>query len=490
VDAALRRPGVERVVRLGSYAGSTAAVAVVGRTTWHAREGARALAVAWQAPPAGVLDSRAIEAGLLDTAKRAAAESGGFSFHQQGDVAAARRAAVREEERVYRAPYLAHATMEPLNCTARVAAGRVEVWVPTQVPGLARALAARVAGVPESAVTLHVTYLGGGFGRRLEVDVVGQAVRIALETGGRPVQLLWPREEDLTHDFYRPAGAAVLRAALDAEGLPTGLEVMSAGDALTPRWLERAAPALATPFDLPDKATTEGLFDLPYAIPNQRIAHVATESRVPIGYWRSVGHSHNAFFAESFIDELAHAAGRDPLDYRLALLKERPRHRTVMALVARQSGWPGHDNPQPLPPGRARGVALHESFGSIVAQVAEVSVVNGKLRVHRVVCAADVGTVVNPEIVAQQMESGIMFGLSAALFGRIDIDNSVVRQDNFPTYPLLTLAETPLIETHLVASTRAPAGVGEPGTPPIAPAVANALFALTGERRRELPLSA
>ena len=489
VEAAMKLAGVERVVRLGPYAGSTYALAVVGASYWHARQGAEALSVAWQAPPAGTLETRAIEAGLVDTVRRAAADGSGFTFYALGDVEQADRSAARRVESLYSAPYLAHATMEPINCTARVAEGRVEVWTPTQVPGLARSVAARAAGVAEDAVTVHVTYLGGGFGRRLEADVVGQAVRIALETGGRPVQLVWPREEDITHDFYRPAGVAVLKASLDASGMPTALQITSAGDTITPRWMERVIPMLAGPVDTPDKTASEGLFDLPYAIANQHIAHVATRSGVPIGFWRSVGHSHNAFFSESFLDELAAEAGLDPVAFRLTLLKDMPRHQAVLKLAAEKAGWPGHGAASALAAGRARGVALHESFGSIVAQVAEVSLVGGQPRVHRVVCAADIGSVVNPGIVAQQMESAVVFGLGAALYGRIDIEGGRVRQNNFPSYRILALAETPLIETHLVASTRSPGGVGEPGTPPIAPALANALFALTGKRLRSLPLT-
>ncbi|HMC17143.1 MAG TPA: molybdopterin cofactor-binding domain-containing protein [Albitalea sp.] len=481
-DAALKLPGVERVVRLGPYGGSTAAVAVVGRSTWHARRGADALEIEWRAPPAGAADSQRIMAALERSARDAAKSDGGFGFYSRGDLAAARRSASREVEALYRAPYLAHAALEPINCTVHLKDGQLQLWVPTQVPGLARAIAAEVAQLPLDAVTVHVTYLGGGFGRRLEVDFVGQAVRIALETGGRPVQLVWPREEDMRHDFYRPAGVALMQASIDAQGAVNGLAITSAGDMITPRWMERALPALAGPVDLPDKTASEGLFDLPYGVPNQRIAHVATHSGVPVGFWRSVGHSHNAFFSESFIDELAHDAKQDPVAFRLALLKEMPRHAAVLKLAAAK-GWT-----TPLLAGRARGVALHESFGSIVAEVVEVSLQAGKPRVHRVVCAADIGTVVNPGIVAQQMESAVLFGLSAALYGRIDIEGGAVRQSNFHDYPVLRLAESPVIETHLVPSTRPPAGVGEPGTPPIAPALANALFVLTGKRLRELPL--
>jgi isoquinoline 1-oxidoreductase beta subunit len=483
-DAAGAMPGVERIVRLGGYGGSNAAIAVVARSHWHAQRAASALQPQWTQRPAGGLDSAQILASLEASARDAAAHGGGFAFYKRGDAAEAlKRAGARRVEAVYRAPYLAHATMEPINCTAQVRDGRVEVWAPTQAPSLARAMAAQTAGVADDHVTLHVTYLGGGFGRRLEVDYVGQAVRIAMDTGGRPVQLLWSREEDIAHDFFRPAGVAVGQAVLDGAGRPEALAITSAGDAISPRWLERALPLLSGPVDAPDKTAAEGLFDLPYGVPNQRMAHVATQHHVPIGFWRSVGHSHNAFFSESFIDELAHAALQDPVAYRLALLKDSPRHAAVLQLAAQQADWGS-----PLPAGHARGVALHESFGSVVAQVAEVSLEGGAPRVHRVVCAVDCGVPVNPNIIAQQMEGGVIFGLTAALHGRIDIVDGQVQQHSFPDYPLLGLKDVPAIETHIVPSTLPPSGMGEPGVPPIAPAVANALFALTGQRLRELPL--
>ena len=372
-----------------------------------------------------------------------------------------------------------------MNATARVLDGRVEVWAPTQVPRMCRAAAARVAGVPEMRVDLHVTLLGGGFGRRLEVDYVAQAVRVAMDLPGVPVQLIWSREEDMRHDFYRPMHAARVRAALDKDGQPTALQIKSAGDAISPRWMERGLPGLAGPMDLPDKTASEGLFDQPYGFGDQRMEHVFTHSGVPVGFWRSVGHSHNAFFTESFIDEIAAELHRDPVELRRALLQRAPRHRAVLELAAERAGW----GLRPLPAGRARGVALHESFGSVVAQVAEVSIERGVARVHRVVCAIDCGTVVNPQIVAQQMEGAVVFGLTAALHGRIDIREGVVQQGNFPDYPMLRLAAAPQVETHIVASERPPSGVGEPGVPPIAPAVANALFALTGQRLRSLPIA-
>jgi isoquinoline 1-oxidoreductase subunit beta len=482
--AAWWRIGVRRIVRLPPLGGAGAAIAVVADSTWRARDAMRRLDIEWREPPTGRLDSKRIEASLEAAAREAADTEGGFAFTRRGDASAALRAATRRVEALYRAPYLAHMTMEPMNCTARVVDGAVDVWVPTQVPGLAREVAAQVAGVPSDAVNLRVTYLGGGFGRRLEVDVVAQAVRVALETGGRPVQLSWTREEDLTHDFYRPAGVAWLRAGLDAQGRVTALAATTAGDAVAPRWLGRVLPRLAPPLALPDKTTVEGLYDMPYAIEHLRVAHVATDSGVPVGNWRSVGHSHNAFFCEGFIDELAHAAGQDPYRFRLGLLDAMPRHAAVLRLAAEKAGWGVR-----LAAGRARGIALHESFGSIVAQVVEISVTGGEPRVHRVVCAVDCGVAVHPGGVAAQMESAVVYGLSAALYGRIDIEDGAVRQQTFADQPVLSMARMPQIETHIVPSTLAPSGMGEPGLPPLAPALANALFVLTGRRLRELPLT-
>jgi isoquinoline 1-oxidoreductase subunit beta len=327
--------------------------------------------------------------------------------------------------------------------------------------------------------------LGGGFGRRLESDCAAQAARVALDCGGAAVQLLWPREEDMTHDFYRPMNVARLRAAIGRDGKVTSLRIKSAGDAIQPRWLERNLPSLAGPVDVPDKTAAEGLFDMPYAFADQHMEHVATRTGVPIGFWRSVGHSHNAFFAESFLDELAAEMRVDPVELRRSLLREAPRHLAVLNVAVQKSGWGGR-----ISAGRALGIALHDSFGSVVAQVAEVSLEAGQPKVHRVVCAVDCGTVVNPNIVAQQMEGAVVFGLTAALHGRIDIHEGVAQQGNFPAYPMVRMASAPKVETWIVQSQRAPGGVGEPGVPPIAPAVANALFALTGKRHRTLPFAA
>ena len=502
VDAsrALAMPGVDRIVMLPAYGGSTAGFAVIGRTTWHARRAAEAVDVEWQGRPAGALDSERIAQSL----RQAVETQRGFTFHQSGDVEEVEGRAPRKVEAWYHAPYLAHAALEPMNCTARVADGRVELWVPTQAPQLCRA-AATVAGVELEDVDLHVTLLGGGFGRRLEVDYAAQAVRVAMDVPGTAVQLSWSREEDTTHDFYRPMQVARLRGTLDAEGQVLSLRIDSAGDAISPRWFERVLPvglratlsglqltapavlpgvsSLSGPLDLPDKTAAEGLFNLPYGIPHQRMDHVATRSGVPVGFWRSVGHSHNAFFSESFIDELAGEAKVDPVEFRRRLLKNAPRYRAVLELAAKQAGWGSA-----LPAGLARGVALHESFGSIVAQVAEVALDRGQVRVHRVVCAIDCGTVVNPQIVAQQMEGAVVFALSAALHGRIDVRDGAVQQRNFPDQPLLSLRQTPRVETSIVPSERPPGGVGEPGVPPLAPAVANALYELTHQRVRHLPL--
>ncbi|MBC5763390.1 xanthine dehydrogenase family protein molybdopterin-binding subunit [Ramlibacter albus] len=479
--AALAMPGVERIVMLPAYSGSTAGFAIVAKTSWHARQAAQAVQVEWQPRPAGALDSRRVGEEL----ERQVRTGSGFTFYEKGSADAAERDAARVVEAWYRAPFLAHATLEPMNATARFRDGRLDLWMPTQVPQLCRAAAARVAGVAVEKVEIQVTLLGGGFGRRLETDCAAQAARIALDCGGEAVQLLWPREEDTMHDFYRPMGVAQLRAAIDRSGKVASLRIRSAGDAIQPRWMERNIPALAGPVDVPDKTTAEGLFDAPYGFAHQHMEHVATRTGVPIGFWRSVGHSHNAFFAESFMDELAAELRVDPVDFRRGLLKDAPRHLAVLELAAQKSGWGSK-----LPAGRAHGVALHESFGSVVAQVAEVSLEAGQPRVHRVVCAVDCGTVVNPTIVAQQMESAVVFGLTAAIHGRIDIHDGVVQQGNFPSYPMLRLASAPKVETWLVQSNRPPAGVGEPGVPPIAPAVANALFALTGRRHRTLPLAA
>jgi isoquinoline 1-oxidoreductase beta subunit len=478
---ALAMPGVVKCVELASKAGSAPGFAVVAKSTWHAKQAADKVKAQWAQRAEGAIDTQRIEAQLIEKLKT----EKGYAFHDQGNADKAESSAARIIQAQYKAPYLAHATMEPMNCTAQFKGGLLEIWAPTQVPGLARAAAAKVADVSEDKVKLNVTLLGGGFGRRLEADVVAQATQIAMALDGAPVQLVWTREEDMTHDFYRPMHVAQLSAAINAKGEVESLRIKSAGDAISPRWMSRVLPALSGPIDAPDKTTAEGLFDLPYGFANQHMAHVSTRMGVPIGFWRSVGHSHNAFFSESFIDELAFETKQDPVAFRLTLLTQTPRYAAVLKMAADKAKWGAT-----LPSGHAHGVALHRSFGSIVAQVAEVSMKEGVLRVHRVVCAIDCGTVVNPDTVAQQVESSVSFALSAALFGKIDIQEGVVQQTNFTNYPLVNLAQSPVVETWIIPSTQLPEGVGEPAVPPLAPAVANAMFKLTGQRVRSLPLKA
>ena len=478
---ALAMPGVVKCVELASKAGSAPGFAVVAKSTWHAKQAADKVKAQWAQRAEGAIDTQGIEAQLIEKLKT----EKGYAFHDQGNADKAESSAARIIQAQYKAPYLAHATMEPMNCTAQFKGGLLEIWAPTQVPGLARAAAAKVADVSEDKVKLNVTLLGGGFGRRLEADVVAQVTQIAMALDGAPVQLVWTREEDMTHDFYRPMHVAQLSAAINAKGEVESLRIKSVGDAISPRWMSRVLPALSGPIDAPDKTTAEGLFDLPYGFANQHMAHVSTRMGVPIGFWRSVGHSHNAFFSESFIDELAFETKQDPVAFRLTLLTQTPRYAAVLKMAADKAKWGAT-----LPSGHAHGVALHRSFGSIVAQVAEVSMKEGVLRVHRVVCAIDCGTVVNPDTVAQQVESSVSFALSAALFGKIDIQEGVVQQTNFTNYPLVNLAQSPVVETWIMPSTQLPEGVGEPAVPPLAPAVANAMFKLTGQRVRSLPLKA
>lgn len=474
--AVRRMPGVLAVVDVSSAlagrTGAGAGVAVVASTWWQARHAAQALPVTWQPGEGAALSSAGILAGLA----RALDEERGYVYHETGTQEV--EGAVRTLRAEYRAPFLAHAALEPLNCTAQVARGKVRLWASTQVPSIAVDCAARVAGVAREDVAIEVMLLGGGFGRRLEVDMVAQAVAIAKALDGQPVQLIWSREQDTMHDVYRPAALARFTAQLDEGGNILAWDNKSASGAIGHQYFERS---LGLPGVGPDKTTAEGEYDHQYAIPNQRVAHVTVDSAVPIGYWRSVGHSHNAFFKESFLDEVAHAGGQDPVALRRKLLARHPRALAVLDAAVAAAGQP--------PPGRAHGVALHRSFGSTVAQVAEVSVDGREIRVHRVVCAIDCGLVVNPNIVAQQVESSVVFGLSAALAGEITIEQGKVRQSNFGDYPLLRIGQAPQVETIVMPSSAHPEGVGEPAVPPVAPAVAAAVFRLTGQRLRSLPLT-
>jgi isoquinoline 1-oxidoreductase beta subunit len=447
-EAALALPGVRKVLPIES------GIAVVADDFWSALRGREALKIDWTLGSNAQLDNTKIEQRLL----RALDESGTL-IERRGDAKRALGRATRLIEADYQTPFLAHATLEPMNCVAHVGQDACDVWVGTQDQASTRTIAAEISGLPESMVRVHTQFLGGGFGRRLLTDFVAEAVELS-RTLGAPIQVIWTRADDLQHDFYRPAHAMRLQASLDKNGLPAA-------------WFMRVAgPSLAL----------DGT-DLPYAIPHVREEHVETDSAVPAGPWRSVGASNNAFAIECFVDELAHIAGRDPVAYRLALLDEAPRHRAALELAANKAGWG-----TPLDAGRSRGVAVYRSFDAVVAEVAEISVVGDAIRVERVVCAIDCGIAVTPEAVRAQLEGGIAFGLSATLHEEVRIDGGRVQQASLQDYPILTLAEMPQVEVHIVPSQAPPGGVGEPGVPVIAPAVANAMFALTGRRLRRLPL--
>ena len=484
--AASAMRGVSRIVTFEAASGCAAGFGAVAQNSWQAQLAVTACKAEWTQPPDGPADTGPLLAGMRIMLE---GETGGFVFHERGDGAAVLERSAHVERADYSAPWLAHATMEPMNCTAQWipasggAPDRLKLWVPTQVPTFALSTAAKVSGLGKDQIDLVITELGGGFGRRLETDFLVPAIAIARAMQPAPVQVQWSREEDMTHDFYRPAAVCRLQASLGEGGRPTGWVTRSISDAITPQFLGRNFPLMSTGSGaMPDRTQAEGLWDQAYEIPNRRCTHVTLKTPVPIGNWRSVGHSHMAFFGESFLDELAHSVNADPFEYRRALLAEHPRHRAVLELAAQKAGWGSAP-----PAGRARGIALHDSFGTIVAQVAEVSVDGPRVHVHRVVCAIDCGTVINPGIVAQQVEGSVIFALSACLFGQITFRNGRVEQKNFPDYEMVRLRDAPAIETHIVPSDAPPMGVGEPAVPPLAPAVGNAVFTLTGKRLRDLP---
>lgn len=474
--------GVKKVIEVAGHHGGTGGVAVIADNPWRAMKALEQVQVSWDEGAAASVSSTDIFARLA-----AALDSGkGYAFTKVGDADGAMAVAAKKLSAEYRAPYLAHAALEPMNCTVQVSDGRATAWVSTQVPDLARRAVAKATGLAPDKVDIQVQYLGGGFGRRLDVDFIGQAAAIAMAADGAPVQTLWSREQDMTHDFYRPATLARFEAGFDAQGRLSAWRNLSAGQAIVPAVLGRI-------FDLPvggpDKTTSEGAFDQPYEFATARIAHEATLEPVPVGFWRSVGHSHQAFFTECFMDEVAGAAGQDPMAFRAGLLQRHPRHLKVLQRAAELGAW-GSPLPIDREGGRrGRGIALHESFGSIVAQVAEVTVSRDRqIRVDRVVCVIDCGYPVNPNLIRQQAESSVVFGLSAALYGEITIDKGQVKQSNFHDYKVLRMSDAPVVETEIIASTAGPEGVGEPMVPPVAAAVANAVFVATGQRLRSLPL--
>ncbi len=459
-------PGVRHVVQIST------GVAVVGDGYWSAKKGRDALDITWDEGPTAAVSSATINQLFAKNAEQPGAQA-----RHDGDAPAALTSAALNLGAVYEMPFLAHTTMEPMNCTAHVRADGVDIWAPTQFQTGAQGLGAGIGGVPPEKVKVHTTYLGGGFGRRFELDFIREALETS-KASGAPVKLIWSREDDVRNAQYRPASYHRLQAGLDAGGQP----VAWTHRIVAPSIMARVFPD--TVKNGLDGEAVEGGVGMPYTISNVHVDYALTDTGIPVGFWRSVNNSFNAFAVESFIDELAHAAKKDPYEYRRDLLGKAPRHLGALNLAASKAGWG-----TPLAAGRARGIAVYKAFESYVAEVAEVSVESdGTPRVHRVVCAVDCGPVVNPDIVEAQMQSAIVFGLTAALWGEITIDKGRVQQSNFHDYRMLRMAEMPVVEVHIVPSTDAQGGVGEPGTPPIAPAVCNAIFALTGKRIRKLPI--
>ncbi|HKD38955.1 MAG TPA: molybdopterin cofactor-binding domain-containing protein [Myxococcaceae bacterium] len=460
--------GVRQIVRLDD------AVAVVADHMWAAKEGLAALSIRWEDGPNGRVSTADVVRGLA-----AAAQSPGVVVRNEGDAPAAVAGAPKKVESVYEVPFLAHAAMEPINCTVHVRPDRCEVWTGSQVLSRAQGGAANVTGLPLDKVVVHNHYLGGGFGRRLEFDYVTQAVRIAKQVEG-PVKVIWTREEDIRHDVYRPYYYDRMAAGLNAGGQPIAWTHRIVGPAILARFLP---PAFRGGIDIDG---VDGAEQLLYAIPAIRVEYVRHEEPVlNTGFWRGVGVTHNNFVIESFVDELAAAAKQDPVAYRRALLSKSPRATAVLDIAAQAAGWG-----RPPPDGRSRGVSvLYSSWGSYLAEVAEVSVSKvGEVRVHRVVLAVDCGTEVNPDTLKAQAEGGIIFGISGALWGEVTLENGRVQQSNFHDVRVLRINETPAIEVHLVRNLEAPGGMGEPPTAVTAAALANAVFAATGKRIRKLPL--
>jgi isoquinoline 1-oxidoreductase beta subunit len=469
-DAAARAVnGVRQVVRLDD------AVAVVADHMGAAKKGLAALVIKWDDGPHAKLKTDDIASAL----EKATLNSGPVA-QNIGDVDKAMGSAAVKVESIYEVPFLAHAAMEPMNCTVHVRDDGCEVWVGTQVLARARAAAAKITGLPLEKVVVHNHLIGGGFGRRLEIDGVARAVEIAKHADG-PVKVVWTREEDVQHDMYRPYWFDRMSAGLDKKGMPVAWNHRFAGSSIIARWLP---PAFNNGLD-PD--STDGAIDLAYNLPNLRVEYLRVEpAGIPTAFWRSVGPSHNVFVTESFIDELAAAAKQDAVAYRRALLDKSPRAKAVLELAAEKAGWG-----QKLPDRVGRGVSVQNTFRTYMAQVAEVEVAkDGSVRVRRVVCAVDCGVVVNPNIVRAQIEGAIIFGITAALYGAITLKDGRVEQANFDTYQMLRINEAPAIEVYIVQSSETPGGMGEPGTSAIVPAVANAIFAATGKRLRRMPVDA
>jgi isoquinoline 1-oxidoreductase beta subunit len=456
-------PGVKNVVQISN------GVAVLADNTWAAMEGRKALTIQWDEGSGANTSSASLRQMFMDlTAKP------GAVARTAGDADKAMSGAAKKLEAVYEAPYLSHAPMEPLNCVAHVTGDHCEIWAGTQIQSVAQQTAAGITKLPPSKIDIHTEYLGGGFGRRGGADFIGEAVEIAKAVTGTPVKLTWSREDDLQHDTYRPASYTTFAAGLDADGWPV---------ALTGRV---ACPSFGGLRNGVDSTGVEGIVTMTYDIPNVHIEYHPPDAGIPVSYWRSVGFSQNCFFMESFLDEMAAATKKDPVEFRRRLLSKSPqnaRYLNVLNIAADKAGWG-----KPLPAGHFHGVGVVNNLGSFNAQVAEVSVTQGKVKVHRVVCAVDCGQVVNRAGVTQQIESGIVYGLSAALKIGITLDHGRVQQKNFNNYDPLRIDEMPVVEVHIVDNHENPGGIGEASTPSIIPAVTNAVFAATGKRIRSLPI--
>ncbi|MDQ1471549.1 MAG: isoquinoline 1-oxidoreductase subunit beta [Bryobacterales bacterium] len=454
-------PGVKSVVQVPN------GVAVIGENTWAAMQGRKALEVKWDEGPVASVNSAGISKMFADYVQ----QQPGAVAKKTGDAEHALASAAKKVDAVYEAPFQSHSPMEPMNCTAVVRADSCEIWAPTQMQAGGRNAAAQITGLKPEQVKLNTLFMGGGFGRRGGVDYISEAVEIAKTMPGTPVKLTWSREDDMQHDLYRPASYVKFSGGVDAEGWPVALTAKVA----CPSFFGGRPGAV-------DSTAVEGIHTLEYTIPNIQVDWRKADPGIPTTFWRAVGYTQNTFFAEAFIDELAAAGGKDPVELRRRMLGNSPRLRAVLDKVAEKSNW---GKP---PAGRHQGVALVNNIGSFTAMVAEVSVDKGKLKVHRVVCAVDCGHIVNPAIITQQIESGIVYGLSASLKGAITIDKGRVQQGNFNTYEVLRIDEMPQIDVHIVETDNHPGGVGEASVPPLAPAVANAIFAATGKRLRRLPI--
>ncbi|OOQ44799.1 twin-arginine translocation pathway signal protein [Pseudomonas fluorescens] len=468
---ALAIPGVHKVVQVPT------GIAVIADHFWAAKLGRDALKIEWNPGPNAGLDSQA----LLENFRKLATTQG-LNAGQAGDTQAALAKAAKKIDVEYSVPYLAHAPMEPLNCTVSITKDKCEIWTGTQFQTLDQMVAGKITGLKPEQVVIHTEFLGGGFGRRANPtsDFVSEAVYVA-KAAGAPVKTVWAREDDIRGGYYRSAFLHHARIGLGADGLPLAWKHVMVGQSIMAGTSLEASMVK----DGIDKTSVEGVADSPYleGLANHQIELHSPQTGISVLWLRSVGHTHTAFVMESLIDELATAAGKDPVEYRRTLLKDHPRHLGVLNLAVQKANWKA-----PLPDGHALGVAVHESFGSYVAQVAEVSQDNLAIRVHRVVCAVDCGIAVNPQSIAAQMESCITFGLSFALHSKLTLKDGQVVQSNYHDYRVLRLNEMPLVEVHIVPSSDKPGGIGEAGVPPMAPAVANAVFALTGQRLRELPL--